>query len=116
MKKKHFHSRLTRQAEYIPTIINGTKAVKHQNATFWATSTLLSLENPEKLAMIPLKADPSAIETLMKVGIEADAWICSSSETFAMMRFETKLQDKPKPVPIMVENSAINQSGPEGIA
>ena len=99
-----------------PTRINGTKAAKHQNATFWATSTLLSSENPEKLAMMPLRADPNAIDTRMNVGMDADALVRSASETLAMMRLDTKLQDMPKPVPIMVESRAINQSGPEGIA
>ena len=72
-KTELLHSRLTRQAVRRPTRINGTKAAKHQNATFCATSTLLSSENPEKLAMMPLRADPNAIDTRMKVGIDADA-------------------------------------------
>ena len=66
--------------------------------------------------MIPLRADPNAIDTRMKVGMDADARLRSASETLAMIRLDTKLQDMPKPVPIMVENRAINQSGPEGIA
>ena len=66
--------------------------------------------------MIPLRADPNAIDTRMKVGIDADAWARSASETLAMMRLDTKLQDMPKPMPIMLESRAINQSGPEGIA
>ena len=115
-KTELLHSRLTRQAVKRPTTINGTKAAKHQNATFCATSTLLSSENPEKLAMIPLRADPNAIDTRMKVGIDADAWARSASETLAMMRLDTKLQDMPKPMPIMLESRPINQSGPEGIA
>ena len=108
--------RLTRQAVKTPTTIKWKKAAKHQNATFCATSTLLSSENPEKLAMIPLRADPNAIDTRMKVGIDADAWARSASETLAMMRLDTKLQDMPKPMPIMLESRAINQIGPEGLA
>ena len=78
-----------------PTSISGTKVVKHQNATFFATSTLLPSEKPEKLAMMPLRADPNAIDTLMNVGMDADAWVRSASETLAIMRFDTKLQDMP---------------------
>ena len=66
--------------------------------------------------MMPLRADPNVIAMRMKVGIEPDAWVLSVSGTLAMIRLETKLQDMPKPMPIMVENRAINQSGPEGIA
>jgi len=66
--------------------------------------------------MMPLRADPNAIDTRMNVGMDADAWVRSASETLAMIRFDTKLQDMPKPMPIMVESRAINQSGPEGIA
>ncbi|SVE34265.1 uncharacterized protein METZ01_LOCUS487119, partial [marine metagenome] len=36
-KTELLHSRLTRQAVKRPTRINGTKAAKHQNATFCAT-------------------------------------------------------------------------------
>ena len=65
--------------------------------------------------MIPLKADPSAIATRMKVGIEAETWVLSDSGTFAMIRLLTKLQDIPKPVPIITESMPIAQSGPTGI-
>ena len=62
--------------------------------------------------MIPLKAEPSAIATRMKVGIEAETWVLSDSGTFAMIRLLTKLQDIPKPVPIITESMPIAQSGP----
>ncbi len=66
--------------------------------------------------MIPLKADPRAIATRIKVGIEAEAWVFSVSVTFAMMRLDTKLQDIPKPIPMMTEKREINQRGPLGMA
>ena len=65
--------------------------------------------------MIPLNAEPSAIATRMKVGIEAETWVLSDSGTFAMIRLLTKLQDIPKPVPIIMESMPIAQSGPTGI-
>ena len=66
--------------------------------------------------MIPLKADPRAIATRIKVGIEAEACVRSVSGTFAIMSLDTKLHDIPKPIPMIIEKSEINQRGPEGIA
>ena len=66
--------------------------------------------------MMPLRADPTAIDTRMKVGMDADAWVRSASGTLAMIRLDTKLQDMPKPTPMQVANRAINQSGPAGMA
>ena len=110
------HTRLTRHAKKRPTSISGIKAAKLQNPTFRATTTLLDSENPEKLAMIPLKADPNAIDTRRKVGIEPDARVRSVSGTLAMIRLETNVHDIPKPIPIKMASKAINQSGPEGMA
>jgi len=45
--------------------------------------------------MMPLRADPNAIDTRMNVGMDADALVRSASETLAMMRLDTKLQDMP---------------------
>ena len=99
-----------------PTNISGVKDAKHQKATFCATVTLLASEKPELLAIIPLKADPNAIATRIKVGMDAEAWARSVSGTFAMIRLDTKLQDIPKPIPIMKEKREITQRGPTGMA
>ena len=66
--------------------------------------------------MIPLMADPKAIAIRMKVGIDPDVFARSVSGELAMILFETKLQDMPKPMPMKVESKAINQSGPFGMA
>ena len=66
--------------------------------------------------MIPLRAEPRVIATRIKVGMEAEAWVRSVSGTLAMMRLDTKLQDMPKPIPMMTENRAITQRGPSGMA
>ena len=66
--------------------------------------------------MITLRADPRAIATRIKVGIEAEPRVRSASGTFEMMRLETKLQDMPKPIPMIAAKSAINQRGPAGMA
>ena len=66
--------------------------------------------------MIPLSADPNAIATRRKVGIEPDARVRSVSGTLAIIRLETKVHDIPKPIPIKIASNAINQSGPKGMA
>ena len=90
-------------------MINGRNENKHQKATFLATNILLSSENPEKFAIIPLKADPSAIESRMKVGIEPDAWTLSFSGNADIILLDTKLQDIPNPIPIIAENIPIKE-------
>ena len=66
--------------------------------------------------MIPLRADPNAIATRRKVGIEPDARVRSVSGTLAIIRLETKVHDIPKPIPIKMASKAISQSGPKGMA
>ena len=65
--------------------------------------------------MMPLNAEPRAIATRMKVGMEAETCVRSVSGTLAMMRLLTKLQDIPYPMPITMESTPIAQRGPTGI-
>ena len=65
--------------------------------------------------MIPLKAEPRAIDRRKKVGMEAEAWVRSTSGTLAMMRLDTKLQDIPNPIPMINDKSPITQIGPSGM-
>ena len=47
IESKILYALLTFQAPAVPIITSGMNAAKHQNATFWAASTLLVSENPE---------------------------------------------------------------------